>query len=71
MKERSESMRVLVPGTRRARILWRDDKTGERLWLVLTGTDEFLEELGHVGYDLERLPDSPQTGPGRRAPHAA
>lgn len=71
-------------GTRRARILWEDEDTGELLWLVLTGTSEFLEELGHAGYDLRRLPDAPRLpadprGPQRNgsaeasasAPHAA
>lgn len=58
-------------GARRARILWRDEDTGELLWLVLTGTNEFLEELGHAGYDLRRMPDPPRPAPTRTAPHAA
>ncbi len=69
--ERREVTTLLVPGMRRARILWRDDDSGERLWLVLTGTDEFLEELGHAGYDLQRLPDPPPAGSGRQSTNAA
>jgi hypothetical protein len=56
---------------RRARILWRDEDTGEVLWLVLTGTNEFFEELERVGYDLRPLPDAPRGAPVRTAGHAA
>ncbi len=74
MEQRSEGSRFpagMERGLRRARILWRDDKSGELLWLVLTGTSEFLEELGHAGYDLRGLPDAPAPKPARAAPNAA
>jgi hypothetical protein len=54
-------------GVQRARILWRDEDTGELLWLVLTGTHEFFEELGRQGYDLRRCADGPRAASGERA----
>ncbi|MCY2960138.1 MAG: hypothetical protein NTY35_08230 [Planctomycetota bacterium] len=71
MKDQHESGLDTDRGTRRARILWRDEDSGELLWLVLTGTHEFLEELGHAGYDLRRLPDPPQPTASRLTPNAA
>lgn len=69
MKTQDESKDGVDRGARRARILWRDEDTGELLWLVLTGTPEFLEELGHAGYDLRRVPDPLPAGT-RLAPNA-
>ncbi|GEM_PF-5119804 len=57
--------------TTRARILWRDEDSGELLWLVLTGTEEFFEDLGRQGYDLRQLPETPSPVGGRAAPTAA
>jgi len=71
MKNQHEADVEVERGTRRARILWRDEASGELLWLVLTGTNEFLEELGHSGYDLRRMPDAPRPGPTQSTPHAA
>ncbi len=71
MKDQHEAGREAERGTRRARILWRDEASGELLWLVLTGTSEFLEELGHAGYDLRSLPETPRPAPTQRSPHAA
>lgn len=65
MQDRIETKTACVGGSRRARILWHDEKRGEDLWLVLTGTEDFLEELSHAGYRMQRLPDLP------RAPSAA
>ncbi len=61
MQDRIETKTAWVPGARRARILWHDEKRGEELWLVLTGTEDFLEELSHAGYRMQRLPDPPRT----------
>ncbi len=44
-----------------ARIVWYDPDTGERLWLGLAGSDEFLRELERSGFDLRR---GPGDGPG-------
>jgi hypothetical protein len=55
----------------RARILWRDEDTGEQLWLVLNGTHEFFEELGRAGYDLRRLPEAARPVEVRLEPNAA
>ncbi|MBL8863323.1 MAG: hypothetical protein JNK02_15105 [Planctomycetes bacterium] len=53
---------------RRARILWRDEDTGELLWLVLTGTSEFFEDLGRQGYDLRPMAEPARAGgPGQPA----
>lgn len=71
MKDQHEAGGDQERGSRRARILWRDEDTGELLWLVLTGTSEFLEELGHAGYDLRHLPDPPRPADRRLAPNAA
>lgn len=57
--------------TRRARILWRDEDSGELLWLVLTGSEEFFEDLGRQGYDLRRLPETASPVEGRATPTAA
>ena len=61
MQDGIETKSAVAPGARRARILWHDEKCGEELWLVLTGTEDFLEELSHAGYRMQRLPDLPRT----------
>lgn len=71
MQNQHATSGIADKGNQRARILWRDEDTGELLWLVLTGTAEFLEELGHAGYDLRRLPEAPRPADGRLAPNAA
>ena len=60
MGQRDETSARTTPATpiRRARIVWQDEDTGESLWLGLTGTDSFFEDLGHAGFDLRHMPDS-------------
>ena len=60
MGQRDETSARTTPATpiRRARIVWKDEDTGESLWLGLTGTESFFEDLGHAGFDLRRVPDS-------------
>ena len=60
MGQREETSARTTPATpiRRARIVWTDEDTGESLWLGLTGTDAFFEDLGHAGFDLQQMPDS-------------
>jgi hypothetical protein len=71
MKDHQQATGEKERANQRARILWRDEDSGELLWLVLTGTSEFLEELGHAGYDLRRLPDPVRSAETRLEPNAA
>jgi len=60
MRQRDDQGTGTTPATpiHRARIVWKDEDTGESLWLGLTGSQAFFEELGHAGFDLQRLPVS-------------
>ncbi len=60
MRQRDDQGTGKTPATpiHRARIVWKDEDTGESLWLGLTGSQAFFEDLGHAGFDLQHVPDA-------------